>query len=77
MNINSPTSSGPQWKLIIDQADPNNIYIGYALIGTATSAAKWQIRKFQTTSNVLTMLYANGSTKADQIWDNRSSLSYS
>lgn len=76
-SINSSTIQPAQYAKIFDQTDADNIYIGYAVIATATSAAKWQIRKLQTVSNVLSILWANGSTKADQIWDNRASLSYS
>lgn len=73
----STVSTAPQWTFKIDQADPNNVYLGYAIIGTASSAAKWQIRKLVNNSNTYSMLWANGSTAANSIWDNRTSLSYS
>ncbi len=73
----SSISTAPQWALKVDQVDPNNVYIGYSIIGTSSAAAKWQIRKFITSGNVLSVLWANGSTAANQIWDSRTSLVYS
>lgn len=57
----------------------NPIYIGVASPGTATSSALWKIIKltFDGNNNVTAIQYANGTPNFDQIWDNRSSLSYS
>jgi len=52
-------------------------YIGYALPGTATTAAKWQIRKLTYTgTNVISIQFASSTTKFDKIWDNRAALVY-
>lgn len=63
------------------QCDPtsgNPLYIGVALIGSATSAAVWQIRKlsYDGSNNLVSIRFANGSPNADQKWDDRASLSY-
>lgn len=57
----------------------NPIYIAIAKPGTATSTAKWQIKKltFDGNNNITKIEYANGSPNFDQIYDNRASLSYS
>jgi len=54
------------------------IYIGVAASGSETSAAAWQIRKFayDGNNNVTSIKYA-ATGAADQIWDNRASLTYS
>ncbi len=53
-------------------------YIGYAKPGTATSAASWQIKKISYSGNNTTsILFADGNTKFDNVWDNRAALSYS
>lgn len=53
-------------------------YIGEAEPGSATSAAVWRIRKLVYSGTQLTeILWADGNTKFDNIWDNRASLSYS
>lgn len=51
------------------------VYIGTAPIGTATSAAAWQIQKLDTSSGVV-IKWANASNAFNTIWDNRASLSY-
>lgn len=61
----------------IDSADANTTYIGKAVFGTATTSAKWQIKKISISGNVTTISFANGDDDFNQIWDNRSSLSYS
>lgn len=50
-------------------------YYGWALPGTATSAASWRIARW-TIANVQELLWADGDTDFDNIWDNRASLSY-
>lgn len=58
-----------------DTSTANVTYVGYAAIGTATSAASWKIKKLdETTGLVITFA---GSGAYTQIWDNRTSLSYS
>jgi hypothetical protein len=53
-------------------------YLGKADIGTATSAATWQIKKFTWTSGNLTKKeWADGNEAFDNVWDNRASLDYS
>ena len=57
----------------------NPVYIGLAAPGTATSQAKWQIKKltFDGSNNPTAIKYANGSSSFDQVYDDRASLSYS
>ncbi|RLG43311.1 MAG: hypothetical protein DRN81_06805 [Thermoproteota archaeon] len=59
-----------------DSGDSNVLYLGTASVGTATSAASWKIQKIDTTSGV-SITWADGNATADNIWDNRESLSYS
>ena len=55
--------------------DTDYTYIGEALPGTTTSAALWRIRRLTIVDN--TILYADGNSKFDNIWDNYLTLSYS
>ncbi len=64
-------------KTIIDEVDTSTMYIGKALVGTTTSAASWQIKKMTVSGVVTTFNYADGNDEYDNIWDNRTSLSYS
>ena len=49
-------------------------YIGEASPGSSTSSAVWRIMRI--TNSDTTIVYADGGD-ADQVWDNRASLSYS
>ena len=54
-------------------------YIGRAVPNTITSLALWEIRQFvyDASSNLLQILWADGNKNFDNIWDDRTSLSYS
>jgi len=57
----------------------NPIYIGQSYPGAATSTATWQIKKltYDGNGNVTVVAFAGGTPDANQIWDNRATLSYS
>ncbi len=59
-----------------DSVDSNIQYIGKAAIGSATSAAVWQIARIDSTTGQI-MTWAGGSDSFTNIFDNRESLSYS
>jgi hypothetical protein len=61
-----------------DSATPTLAYLGKAPVGSATSAAAWQIQKlvFGVDGDV-TVTWANGSADFNTIWDDRASLTYS
>ena len=62
--------------MIIDEASATITYVGKAAIGSATSAAVWQVMRMNSTTGVVTT-WADGDDDEDNIWDNRASLSYS
>ena len=66
---------GDSAKQIIDEADASTTYVGWALRGTATSEAKWLIKRILVSGTTTTTEWA--STKHDQEWDDRATLSYS
>ena len=58
--------------------DGNLIYEGWAAVGSATSAAVWSVKKYvYSTSNLTSEVWADGNVDSDNIWDNRTSLTYS
>lgn len=59
-----------------NSGDSNILYVGKATIGTATSAASWQIMRVNTTTGTV-VDFADGDDSYDNIFDNRESLSYS
>lgn len=67
--------NGP--KPIIDEYDSNTTYIGYAGFGAITSDAVWQIKKIVKNGTVTTISWADGDDRYDNIWNNRTALTYS
>lgn len=61
---------------IDDTTTANVTYFGFAPVGTATSAASWQIYKIDETSGAV-KTWADGDANFNNVWDNRASLSYS
>lgn len=61
----------------IDEVNTNLTYIGFAKIGSATSAAVWQIFRVQKTGSTTLIQYADGNENYDNVFDDRASLSYS
>ena len=51
-------------------------YYGFALPGTAESAATWRISRW-TVANVSGLMWADGNTDFDNVWADRASLIYS
>lgn len=60
----------------VDEASATVIYIGKAPVSTSTSSSQWQIRKIDTSSGVV-ITWADGNDYFDNVWDNRSGLTYS
>lgn len=65
-----------QKPLITDISDENNVYYGYAPIGSSTSAAVWRIEKEITVGDVVTSKFASAGSFTN-VWDNHTSLTYS
>jgi hypothetical protein len=52
-------------------------YVGKAAIGSATTSAVWQIQRMDTTAGNITITWAAGAQSFNQVWDNRTGLTYS
>ena len=66
---------GPYSKLI-DDVD-GVIYIGESMPGTPTTTAAWRIAKVTTVGEDISKLWASGTARFTQVWDDRLTLSYS
>ncbi len=71
----------PQLQSLIDEAGQYT-YFGFAQPGVLPSQALWRIFRIDETGTLVTdtesvKRYAGGSTDFDQIWDNRTGLTYS
>lgn len=52
-------------------------YVGKAVPGTVTSAAKWQIMRIdESVTDTMTITWADGNKSFDNVWTNRASLNY-
>ena len=67
----------PTKALAFDEANATTTYIGTAKAGTATSDAKWQIRRITVTGNVSLFAFADSNDRYDNKWSDRTTLSYS
>ena len=56
-------------------SDATYDYVGTSEPGASTSSAIWQIKRINMTTGDIT--WADGDSKFDNVWDNRTSLSYS
>lgn len=64
-------------KTIVEDTGVGGItYIGEAIPGTATSAAGWRIQRITVAGTTTTIEWVGSGSKFNQIWDNRTSLSY-
>jgi hypothetical protein len=61
---------------LIDANADGNTYYGSAPAGSATSAAVWQVERQSVSGTVTTYAYADGDTNFNNIWDNRTALTY-
>lgn len=67
----------PNVRKEVDTTDDSTIYTGWAVIGTATSEAKWKIKRTVIAGSLITDTWADGDIEYDNVWDDRASLSYS
>lgn len=75
---NPINTQSPNYAVLVreDSVDTNIEYVGYAAIGSLSSAAVWQIKRVDITTGT-TIDWADGNDNFDNIYDNRESLSYS
>ena len=60
----------------LDQVSDNLFYVGKALIGSNESSSGWQIVRYTITGSILKSEYADGSEAFNQVWNDRTTLTY-
>ena len=60
----------------LDEVSDTLFYVGKAEIGKVDSDANWLIVRYTTVGSILKAEYANGSEAFNQVWNNRTSLTY-
>ena len=63
--------------LRLDKVSTTTTYIGEAIPGSSESDSVWRIKRMVEDGDDLQILFADGDSNFDNIWDNRVSLSYS
>lgn len=76
MSVSSVTPLDVTYAVRLDQVDANTLYIGEAPLGANDSEARWRISRYLTAGTVTTVMWANGDQKFDNIWNNRTSITY-
>lgn len=62
---------------ILDEVSTSLTYVGWAVLGTATSSPKWKIIRITKSGTITLTEYADGNMNYDNVWDNRAALTYS
>lgn len=68
--------SSPAEALVMEDTGAGIMYVGTALPGSALSDPVWKIKQILTSGLVLRILWADGDSQYDNVWDNRASLIY-
>ncbi len=64
--------------MLVDNDGNGFTYVGFAIPGSATSAAIWKIKRVdESVLNDVKIEWADGNISFDNVWDNRAGLSYS
>lgn len=72
------SNSGPEvYEQAYDFVSNTVGYRGDAAAGTATSQAKWRIRKVTISGSITTIEFAGGLASFDKVWDDRLTYGYS
>ena len=73
---NSGSATVTNYDLIVDDTTTDNVtYLGKAAIGSESGESVWQIQKIDETNGIV-IKWANGNDNFVNIWDARTSLTY-
>lgn len=64
-------------SLRLDEVSPTLIYVGEAAFNQPENLPVWRIKRLQTTGTVLKMEWANGNDSFENVWSDRTTLTYS
>ena len=61
----------------VDFVSDTEMYIGYAAVGSLTSAQAWRIKHILINNSAAIETYADGTDLYTKVWDDRASYTYS
>lgn len=76
MSVSSTYSVDTIYSIRVDDASTTITYVGEAPLNSLESSAVWRIKKLETIGTVFKVTWANGSQAFNNVWDDRSSLTY-
>lgn len=71
----TPPTTEDLAQRVDDSTTPNTVYIGYAALGSLEADPVWRMKKIDTTSGADTT-WADGDDSYDNIWNDRTTLTY-
>lgn len=74
--INIPSNTSAEQQILIDTSVSGTTYFGYSAPGIPTDKPFWKIMKMVETSILTTIKYADSNQLYDNVWDDRTSLTY-
>ena len=77
VSVSNFPATGDDLITMMDEASSTVTYVGSAEPGVYTSMADWRIKKILVSGTVTSILYADGNTSFDNVWDDRAGLVYS
>lgn len=76
MGISNVTTLDTTYAIRVDQATSTEMYVGEAPIGSSEVASVWRIKKLLSTDSTISLSWADGNQAFDNVWGNRTSLTY-
>lgn len=60
-----------------EEASAGVYYLGEAVLGSAEGSAVWRLQKITEVGSLLTIIWADGNSNFDNVWNDRATLTYS
>lgn len=76
MSTSGVTSFDTIYSIRVDDVSASVTYVGEASLGAPESFPIWRIKKLETIGSLFKITWADGNQAFDNIWDDRSSLTY-
>lgn len=76
MSVSGVTSVDTIYSVRVDDVSSTVTYVGEASLGASESAPLWRIKKLETVGSVFKITWADGNQSFDNVWDNRTVLTY-
>lgn len=76
MSVSGITLFDTIYAIRVDDASTSVTYVGEASLGAPESSPIWRIKKLETIGSVFKITWADGNQAFDNVWNDRSSLTF-